>query len=188
MAETDEDIIARVIGGEREAFALIVDRYKDRVYTLVSGIIRNRELAQDVAQEVFVKVYLSLAKFRKDARFSTWLYRIAYNTAISETRKASYKNKIVGDGFIDNIGEERDNTEERTIKEEERENLSRAISALKPDEKCILQFYYFEEKSIAEISSITALGQSNVKIKLHRTRKKLRSLMEKNGYGIPAVK
>ncbi|NOY49770.1 MAG: sigma-70 family RNA polymerase sigma factor [Chlorobi bacterium] len=182
MAETDEDIITRVMGGEQEAFALLVDRYKDKVFALVMGVLKNRELAEEVAQDVFVKVYLSLRKFRNDAKFSTWIYRISYNSAISETRKSSYKNTVLDGQYLDNVAETKENNDENMIKEEEQQKLSRAISALKPDERCILRLYYFEEKAINDISRITGLGQSNVKIKLHRMRKKLKSLIEEDEY------
>jgi len=87
MREADEKIIGQVLNGNRNAFALLVDKYKDRVFSLALGIVHNRELAEEIAQDAFIKAFTSLKKFRKDAGFSTWIYRITYNTAISETRK-----------------------------------------------------------------------------------------------------
>lgn len=178
MAETDEEIISRVLSGKRDDYALLVDRYKNKVFAMVIGIIKNNELAQEVAQDVFVKTYVSLKKFRKESSFSTWIYRISYNTAISETRKASYKNVILDENYIVDITET--SAEENEKREESHKQLSKAISLLKSDEKFILNLYYFEEKAISEISKITGLGQSNVKIKLHRLRNKLRKLLEEN--------
>ncbi|PLX14066.1 MAG: RNA polymerase subunit sigma-70 [Marinilabiliales bacterium] len=177
MTETDEAIIERVLSGRREDFALLVDKYKDKVFALVIGIIKNNELAKEVAQDAFVKTFVSLKKFRKESSFSTWIYRIAYNTAISETRKASYKNVALDERYLVNNTEINDESE---IKEEEHRKLNKAISLLKSDEKLILEMYYYEEKAVKEISEITGLGKSNVKIKLHRLRKKLRNLIEEH--------
>lgn len=178
MAETDEEIISRVLSGNPDDFALLVDRYKDKVFAMVIGIVKNKELAQEVAQDVFVKTYISLKKFRKESTFSTWIYRISYNTAISETRKTSYKNVLLDQNYIVDTFE--NSAEENEKKEESHEQLSKAISLLKADEKFILKLYYFDEKAISDISKITGLGQSNVKIKLHRLRNKLRKLIVNN--------
>jgi RNA polymerase sigma-70 factor (ECF subfamily) len=178
MAENDEEIISRVLSGNRDDYALLVDRYKDKVFAMVIGIIKNRELAQEVAQDVFVKAYVSLKKFRKEATFSTWIYRISYNTAISETRKSSYKNVLLDENYMaETIENSKEDSEE---KEESHKQLTRAIALLKTDEKFILELYYFEDKAINDISCITGLGKSNVKIKLHRLRNKLRKLIEEN--------
>ncbi len=178
MTETDENVIENILAGNRDAFAILVDKYKDKVFSLVLGIVKDYELAQEVAQDVFVKVYSSLRKFRRDSSFSTWIYRISYNTAISETRK----RKVKSISFDDNISSKVNNNEiednvESWRQEGEELKLSRALSQLLPDERIIINLYYFEEKAISEICEITGLGQSNVKVKLHRLRKKLKELI-----------
>ena len=178
MTETDENVIEIVLNGNRNAYTTLVDRYKDKVFSLVFGVLKDYELAQEVSQDVFVKAYSSLKKFRKDSSFSTWIYRISYNTAISETRKRKFERVQFDDNIL--VGVSQESTEEINEglrKEGEQEQLNKAISDLKADEKFIINLYYFEEKPISEISEITGLGQSNIKVKLHRLRKKLKSLI-----------
>jgi RNA polymerase sigma-70 factor (ECF subfamily) len=180
MNQTDEKVIENILAGNREAYAFLVDRYKDKVFALVMGVLKDYELAQEVAQDVFVKAYVSLNKFRKDASFSTWLYRISYNTAISETRK----KKVHKIDFNENVSaeiswENEDELKESLNKEEDQLRLSKAIEELLPDEKHIINMYYFEEKTISEICEITGLSQSNAKVKLYRLRKKLKELIIK---------
>ena len=181
MKETDEDIIVRVLNGDRNAYALLVDKYKDRVFSLVKGIVRNREVAEELAQDVFVKAYKSLKNFRKEAGFSTWIYRIAYNTAVSETRK---KKQYVR-SFDEQLERAESITSEQMEPGAENETrhklLEKAMSELKPEEKLILMLFYFENKQVNEISATTGLSNSNVKVKLHRIRNKLKEIMERTG-------
>ena len=100
MRETDEIIIERVLSGNRNAFAALVDRYKDRVFSLVFGIVQNYAVAEELAQDVFLNAFNGLKKFRKEAGFSTWIYRIAYNTAISETRKKRYNDWVENNIYV----------------------------------------------------------------------------------------
>jgi RNA polymerase sigma factor (sigma-70 family) len=178
MTKSDIIVIKDVLQGDTNAYSVLVDRYKDKVFSLVFGILRDHELAQEVAQDVFVKAYTSLKKFRMDSSFSTWIYRISYNTAISETRKrkqlqTSFDDKILSELSRDNEYE----LLESFDKEKDQHQLSKAISSLQPDEQLIINMYYFEDKAISDISEITGLGQSNIKVKLHRLRKKLKELL-----------
>jgi len=182
MREADEIIIERVISGDRNAYAVIVDRYKDKVYSLVYGIMRDEEKAKELAQDVFVKTYSALKKFRKESSFSTWIYRIAYNTAISETRKN--KKRVLS--FDDQLEKSSSMDLSESYKTEEEDNLKKAllnqaIEQLQAEERLILMLYYFEEKSIEEISRSSGLSQSNIKVKLFRLRNKLKEIMLRIG-------
>ena len=181
MRETDETIIEQVLNGNRNAYALLVDQYKDRVFSLIVGIVRNREAAEELAQDVFVKAYSSLKKFRREAGFSTWIYRIAYNTAISETRKKKYIVKSFDEQLEKAASIQLTASEDEQIEENESKHqlLEQAITTLPPEDKLILMLFYFEEKSVEEISKATRLTTSNVKVKLFRLRNKLKELMMK---------
>jgi len=179
MREADEIIIERVLNGNRNAYTLLVDKYKDRVFSLVVGIVRNRELAEELAQDIFVKAYTSLKKFRKDAAFSTWIYRIAYNTSISETRKRKYQARSFDEQLEKAASLEPDDHEIAEKNESRHVLLSKALEKLDPEEKLILMLYYFEEKSVEEISQSSGLSRSNVKVKLFRMRNKLKEMMER---------
>ena len=180
MREADETIIRQVLNGNRNAYALLVDKYKDRVFSLALGIVHNRELAEEIAQDAFVKAFSSLRKFRKEAGFSTWIYRITYNTAISETRKSKYLSNPIEERFENIVSQHEDAmTEELEEKEAKHKLIEKAITELVPEEKLMLTLYYYEENSVDQISKTTGLTVSNVKVKLFRLRNKLKGIAEK---------
>ena len=180
MREADEKIIGQILNGNRNAYALLVDKYKDRVFSLALGIVHNRELAEEIAQDTFVKAFSSFKKFRKDAAFSTWIYRITYNTAISETRKRKRISKPVEEQFENMASLHADEiTEEFETKEANHKLIERAITELVPEEKLMLTLYYYEENSVQQISKTTGLTVSNVKVKLFRLRNKLKEITER---------
>ena len=178
MTKSDIIVIKDVLQGDTNAYSVLVDRYKDKVFSLVFGILKDNELAQEVAQDLLVKAYTSLKKFRMDSSFSTWIYRISYNSAISETRKRKQYSTSFDEKILSEVSKDHEyETIESIDKENDQYRLSKAISALLPDEQLIINMYYFESKAISDISEVTGLGQSNIKVKLHRLRKKLKELL-----------
>jgi len=175
VSNEDHSIVNRIRQGDSQSYAVLVDRYKDRVFSLVLGIVVSREVAEEVAQDVFIKAYSSINKFREESSFSTWLYRIAYNTAISETRKR--KMPMVSLEEREHVTA-RISYEDDDLVEERHQQLKRAITELNPEEQLILQLYYREEKSVEDLSLCLNQTNANIKIKLFRLRNKIRSLME----------
>ncbi len=181
MKAADEDIIRQVLNGNRNAYAELVDKYKDRVFSLALRLIHNRELAEEVAQDAFVKAYRSLHKFRKEAGFSTWIYRITYNAAISEMRKQKYASGDVERAADKLALAETEDDEEIIIqKEAQYKQMEKAINELSPEEKLILTLYYYEENPVEQVSKITGLTVSNVKVKLYRLRHKLKTIIQQS--------
>ena len=179
MGETDETIIGQVLNGNRNAYALLVDKYKDRVYSLALGIVRNSELAEEIAQDAFVKAFGSLRKFRKESGFSTWIYRITYNTAISELRKKKRIGQVAEEQFENLASTHASETHEEVNEKEARlEMIEKAVKSLPPEEQLMVTLYYLEENSVQQISKVTGFSASNVKVKLFRLRKKLRQMVE----------
>ena len=175
--EQKDDIwyIERVLKGDTQYFSHLVDKYKDIVYSITFKVLRNREDAEEMAQESFIKAYKSLHTFKGDAKFSTWLYRITYNNCISEVRKK--KVKFVSTDDVQ-ISDEPDEMNFDGIPEENRAKyVKAALDKLPEDEYTLILLYYFEDKSVEEIVEITKLSVSNVKVKLFRTRKKLYSIL-----------
>ncbi|MBN1251328.1 MAG: RNA polymerase sigma factor [Bacteroidales bacterium] len=165
--------IEKVKSGQIDAFRFLIDKNKNIVFNIVLRIIKNKEDAEEIAQDVFIKAFESINKFKGDSKFSTWLYKIAYNSAISKIRKKTIKTTNIeehelSDFQIDEIYEDF----EKTIVDKQ-EILNKAINKLLPEESTIINLYYLEENSISDICKITSLSISNVKIKLHRARKKL---------------
>ena len=169
----NQDYIQCVKAGDLKAFSHIVSDYQQMVFTIVCKIINNREDAEDITQEIFIKVFKSLDSFKEESEFSTWLYRIAYNTTLSEIRK----RKIVFASFDDDLSTVKEEAINENIEELETEErifyLEQALKTLPPEDALLITMFYLDNQSIEEISRISNLTQANVKVKLHRIRKKL---------------
>jgi RNA polymerase sigma-70 factor (ECF subfamily) len=170
---TIQDYIQRVKDGDLNAFSHIVSEYQPMVFTIVFKIVNNREDAEDISQEIFLKVFKSLGSFKEESKFSTWLFRIAYNTALSEIRK----RKIVFSSFDDDFStlkEEEISEDIEDITVEERIlYLEKALKTLPAEDALLITLFYMNNHSIEEISRISNLSCANVKVKLHRIRKRL---------------
>lgn len=166
--------IDRILAGNVALYAPLVEKHKNMVFSIALRILGNREDAEEVAQDVFMKAYQSLKNFEKKSRFSTWLYRIAYNAAISGTRKKKFEFLGMNDHIINNYHEEDsalglihyDPDEQAVL-------MQKALERLPDDDHLLINLFYHGENTIEEISEITGLSESNVKVKLHRIRKRL---------------
>lgn len=169
-------IIRQVLDGDVGAFTLLVDAYRDMVFSIILKVVRNREEAEEASQDTFLKAFHALATFKHEAKFSTWLFRIAYNTAISRTRKKSITTSAIDDFVIENfsIDQVQENLD-RVSEDEKLRLLNQAINNLDQEEQILINLFYFNQQSIDEIALITGLTDSNVKVKLHRIRKKMYS-------------
>lgn len=174
----DAYYIKKIQAGETECFTVVLERYSRSVFSLIVKIVGNREDAEELTQDVFLKVFRSLQSFQGNSLFSTWLYRVAYNTAISASRKKKYEWLAFEESMIENVPENEMNDDvEQLDKEEQISRLEKAIEQISPDERALVTLFYMHEKSIDEIVKITGLSTSNVKTKLHRVRKKIVILM-----------
>lgn len=175
----DTYYIKRILAGDADCFACLVDRYGKPVYSLIVKIVRNREDAEELSQDVFMKVFRTLSSFKGNCNFSTWMYRIAYNTAISGTRKHKQEFLSIEEEQITNVSEtEVTEMMNRSGNEEQLVLLDKAIAQLLPEERALIHLYYMKEKTIDEMITITGLSESNVKTKLFRIRKKLFVLLK----------
>jgi len=176
---SDTYYIKRIQEGDTASFACLLDKYSRQVHSLILKIVRSKEDAEELTQDVFMKVFKKIDSFKGDSSFSTWIYRIAYNTAISETRKKKHEFLAIEESAINNVSE--DEIAEAfgfTDTSEQVNRLEVALGQLSPDERAIVLFFYMEDKSIDDIVTITGLSVSNVKTKLHRIRKKLFALLK----------
>jgi len=178
--------IQRVLNGDVKAFEEIVVLFQDMVFTLAYRVVKNREEAEEVAQDVFIKVYKSLKSFNEKSKLSTWIYRITYNLSINRYR--SQKRQPITTE-IDNSNENKlGHTKDALSELSEREKhkvINKAILTLPETEKIIITLYYYEELPIAEIAEIVGISPQNVKVKLFRSRQKLYAeLKEKVGLEI----
>jgi RNA polymerase sigma-70 factor (ECF subfamily) len=158
--------------GDTGAFIHIVRRYRKMLFTIIHKIVRNRVEAEDIMQEVFIRVFKSLDTFREEAVFSTWLYRIAYNTTVSEIRKARGIVVPLDDKAGSTVYEEiTDDADERMNREEQLCCLETVLSKLPANDAMLVSLYYMNNLPVEEVGKIAGISTSNVKVRLFRIRK-----------------
>jgi RNA polymerase sigma factor (sigma-70 family) len=169
----DHSIIEKVLNGDIEVFSILVEKYKDLIYSIAYRITENPEDAKDIVQDTFLKAFKALKSYRKESKFPNWIYRIAYTTSISKKRTFKFnldfmyeENEIVDFNQLDEIFTKLCHIDQDKI-------VKSALDQLKVDERLLLTLFYYNDCSVNEISSITGLKRSNVKVKIFRIRKKL---------------
>jgi len=178
----DNEIISRVLKGEQNAYAELVNRYQAYVFTLVLRMIKTREDAEEVAQDVFIKAYRSLADFRGESKFSTWLYTIANTTSITFLRKKKLDVHSLDNEKVFEVADSKDSGfRANLVEQKSRVNMvNEAIAMLSPDDAEIITLFYKAEQNLEEIARILRLETNTVKVRLHRARARLKDKMEKN--------
>jgi RNA polymerase sigma factor (sigma-70 family) len=172
--------IEQVLSGMINAYSYIVDRHKDKAYNLAFRICGNREEAEEIAQDSFLKAYRSLNGFKMKSSFATWLYRIVYNTAISHVRIKKKGILSLEDFPVDATDFIGNNTSEEEAEKEYRSSLINfALQKITEEERGLVSLFYYEEMSTEEISDVTGISKSNIKVKLFRARQKMSEIIEK---------
>ncbi|MEL6720047.1 MAG: sigma-70 family RNA polymerase sigma factor [Bacteroidota bacterium] len=180
MEQSDHIIIKQVLQGNQQAYETLVRRYQDYVFTIVLRILKRREVAEEVAQDVFVKAYRTLRSFKGNAKFTTWLYTIAYRTAIDEARKKRYPiDAIDAENSALQIADTFDQSPIAKTQQSSLKNvLQEQIQQLKTEDAAVVTLHYLQEKSVKEVAEITGLSLSNVKVKLYRSREFLKKQLQ----------
>ena len=140
---------------------------------LVDRIVSCQEDAEELAQDVFLKAFQQLSSFKAESSFSTWIYRIATNVAISAVRKKRNDVLRLDDSVFANLSDTQVDEALEDESEEQMERLQQAINQLEADERALITLYYLEEKPLVEVAFILGITEGNAKVKLHRIRKKL---------------
>lgn len=171
--------IQQVLNGHPSAYAILVDRYKSMAKLIAFKITNNNQDAEEVAQDAFVKAYRALPGFKAEAKFSTWLYRIVYNTALSRTRRktpfvVSLEDAELAEKSLKQISLQLNHIQAA----EQTKYINLALAQLPADENLLLTLFYLHEKSVDELSSITGLTKANIKIKLYRARQKMYTYLQ----------
>lgn len=175
----DQIIIDKILKGDTNAFAVLVDSYKDLVFTLALRMVKNREEAEEVSQDTFIKAFKSLDKFKGKSKFSTWIYRVAYNTCLDRLKKIKREYHVVAiDEFTEHQVKTLDNALDQMEQDEHKQKIQECLQLLPGDDSFLLTLYYFEELSLGEISKVVNLTANNVKVKLFRSRKKLTAILK----------
>lgn len=170
----EREIIIRAKNGDKQAFELLVKLYKNRAFSFVFAHIKNKEDAKDIVQEVFIKVYENLDKIDENRKFFSYFYKMVQNSLFSHYRKMK-KEKIVQDENAIDITQCWNNDQ---LNMDEKIFLLNALDILPPDEKNLMILRFFEGLNDSESSDLTGLSEQNVRVKIHRARKKLLRYVE----------
>jgi RNA polymerase sigma-70 factor (ECF subfamily) len=185
VSTDDRRLIVECLRGNKAAFEALLRRYDERLFNTVFRLMGNKEDAEDVVQETLVNAYQSLASFKGDSQFFTWLYRIAYNTAISHKRKP--KGAVSLDagrngeaGFEPLDGSEYNQPGSAMARAEDVRRIERALHQLSPEHRVVLVLKEIEGQKYETIAEILQVPVGTVRSRLHRARLELREILEKD--------
>jgi RNA polymerase sigma factor (sigma-70 family) len=177
----DDLYLKLVLEGNTSKFSYFIEKYKGMAFSIAFRIIDNREDAEEIVQDAFLKAFKSLEKFRKDSKFSTWFYRIVVNSSLSRARsKRPESSSIDEDDIADVVVESVESAYRGLALSEQKKFIHLALEELSIEDRLLLTLYYLNENSIDEIMEITGITQENVKMKLHRARNKMYKILNKN--------
>ena len=176
MNTDDRRLIAECLAGRTTAFGELVRRYQDRLFTALVHIASSRDEAEDVAQEAFIQAYVKLSSFERQSSFYTWLYRIAFNTAISRRRRKRVETSVeqAKDAVGDEPADRGEKPHDRLIREERADLIRRALGELSEEHRAILVLREMEGCDYEQISQILDLPVGTVRSRLHRARLQLK--------------
>jgi len=174
--QKDEDLIKATLSGDDEAFAELVRRHKRKVFRIAARFARNDSELDDISQEVFIKVYQTLKKYRGEAPFEHWVSKITINTCYDELRKQRREGRNVPlDDIAFSLG---DSPKEDIAAGEALEILRHALTRLRPEDRLVITLLNLEEKSVRDVSALTGWSEANVKVRAFRARKELKRILE----------
>ena len=176
VEQDDVRLIDLVLQGDSAAFSVLVRRYQDRLFTALVHIASSRDEAEDVAQEAFIQAYVKLSSFERQSSFYTWLYRIAFNTAISRRRRKRVETSVeqAKDAVGDEPADRGEKPHDRLIREERADLIRRALGELSEEHRAILVLREMEGCDYEEIAEILDLPVGTVRSRLHRARVQLK--------------
>jgi len=176
---SDISYIDKVLAGNLNAFSYLIDRHKDKAFNLAFRICGNREEAEEIAQDAFLKAFRSLKDFRKKSSFSTWLYRIVYNTSISLVRARGLRvlslEEFPADA-VDFLSESKN--EDEAIDNYRNSLVNFALQKLQEEERGLITLYYYDDLETDEIARITGIRKQNIKVRLFRARQKMAEIIK----------
>jgi RNA polymerase sigma factor (sigma-70 family) len=175
----DMDTINRVLRGDQQAFAGLVERHQNLVFTIVLRYVKSREDAEEVAQDVFVKAYRSLVNFKGDSKFSTWLYTIATTSSLTWLRKKRPDLRSLDDEGFTGAANIEGGLGASGIEQKSRAELvNKALQLLSAEDAQVLTLFYKGEQTMEEIAQVLGIEANAAKVRLHRARTRLRDKMQ----------
>ena len=170
---TEDKYLEKAIRGERDGLEYLVNVYGDMAYTIAFRIVNNNEDAEEVVQDSFMKAFKYLDRFKRASKFSTWLYRIVYNTALTKIGTKTLPTTELSEDTERTAFAQEDNTWLNLCKADRQKYVEVALDSLKAEDRLIITLHYMAEKSIDEITEILDMKSSAVKMRLLRGRKQL---------------
>ena len=177
---SDNEIISIVLNGDKQAFAQLVDRYQNYVFTLALRMVKSREDAEEVSQDIFVKAYRSLADFRGASKFSTWLYTIVNTSCITFLRKKKLEVHSLDNDKVFEVADSQDSGFRANLVEQKSKvaMVNNSIAMLGPDDAQVITLFYKGEQTLEEIAQVLGIEVNTAKVRLHRARARLKEKME----------
>lgn len=169
--------IKRVLDGDTEAFRFLVEKYQNRALSASFSVVKNRELAEDIVQDSFLKAYKNLGQFRGDASFTTWFLRIVVNESIKHIRRKKLETAFNNETKAVNENEMNESLQHLKL-EEQRHYITLAMHRLPPREALVLQLFYIDDLTLKEMEDILDLNPDHIKVLLYRARKNLFSILQ----------
>lgn len=169
--------IQQVLDGDAEAFRFIINKHKDRAYTLALSVVKDEYAAKEVVQSAFIKAYTRLDTFRAEAKFSTWLHRIVINEAFKLVNAQSRRNQAHENLSAADVATPSNGTIEKMDADHRRFYINEALQLLSPKYSLALRLFYLEEYNLKGISDVTGWSNANVKVILHRARNAMKDLL-----------
>ena len=159
---------------DNKFYSDLIDKYKDLAYSIALKITRNEQDSEEIVQDSFIKVFQGVSQFKKESQFSTWFYRIVYNTSISAVRNKKIQISDIDIEYIDKSHFNGINDEIQNLNAQDRKQIIQtSMNTLNELDYTILMLYYFENKSLKEIALITEKKKNYLKVLLQRARIKL---------------
>ncbi len=177
QSESDETLAARAADGCRHAFAALVERHYDRIYRLAWRLVGSRDRAEDIAQEVCVKLATAIRSFRGDAKLSTWIHRVAYTTAVDYLRVHQRTVALSPSDMVQLV----DATADTGAAPDEDDGIWQAVRELPPQQRDAILLVYAEEMSHAEAAAILECSEKTVSWHIHEAKKKLKIMLKAAG-------
>jgi len=173
--QEENPLISRIVAGERHLYAELVDKYKSYAYTIALKILTNRPEAEEAAQDAFIKAFHYLKNFKGESKFSTWLYRIVFNTAISYKRKNRYQFQSLENSIIEYpVG-----ADTQAEKDDKAVFIAKALEKLNAADKLAIQLFYIKEFSLEEVADMMGQQENTIKVRIHRARQRLADELKK---------
>ncbi|HRI78402.1 MAG TPA: sigma-70 family RNA polymerase sigma factor [Cyclobacteriaceae bacterium] len=170
--QEENDLIDQLLAGKEQPYARLVDNYKSYAFTIALKILNNRSDAEEATQDAFIKAFNALKNFNRQARFSTWLYRIVFNTAVSYKRKARIHSSIEHhDREVEQDGD--------LERKDKQAFVLAAMDKLNEADRLAIQLFYIKEFSLDEVADLMGQNMNTLKVRIHRARQRLADELKK---------